>query len=63
MGLGVVRDVRTWVFVTCADVCCSRWSFASEAEDLPVGNLVTGNSAGSSNGTEDTMIFQGYILK
>ncbi|XP_021930666.1 3-hydroxy-3-methylglutaryl-coenzyme A reductase isoform X2 [Zootermopsis nevadensis] len=41
----------------------SRWSFASEAEDLPVGNLVTGNSAGSLNGTEDTMIFQGYILK
>ncbi|GFG35211.1 hypothetical protein Cfor_01315 [Coptotermes formosanus] len=40
----------------------SRWSFASEGEDLPVVNLVNGDSAVTSNSTDDVLL-QGYILK
>lgn len=40
----------------------SRWSFASEGEDLPVVNLVNGDSAITSNSTDDVPL-QGYILK
>lgn len=42
--------------------CYSRWSFASEGEDLPVVNLVNGDSAMTSNSTDDVLL-QGYILK
>nr|BAM45097.1 3-hydroxy-3-methylglutaryl coenzyme A reductase [Nasutitermes takasagoensis] len=40
----------------------SRWSFASEGEELPVVNLVNGDSAMTSNSTNDVLL-QGYILK
>ncbi|KAJ4434412.1 3-hydroxy-3-methylglutaryl-coenzyme A reductase, partial [Periplaneta americana] len=40
----------------------SRWSFASEGEELPVVNLVTGDSTVTSNSTDDALL-QGYIMK
>lgn len=42
--------------------CYSRWSFASEGEELPVVNLVNGDAAMTSNSTNDVLL-QGYILK
>lgn len=61
-GLRIIHIVSVWFFMMCTLVCCSRWSFASEGDELPVVNLVTGDSAASSNGTDDAML-QGYILK
>jgi hypothetical protein len=49
--------------MTCIVVCCSRWSFTSEVEEPSVVNQVTGDSSVSSNGTDDAMLLQGYILK
>jgi hypothetical protein len=43
-------------------ICYSRWSFASEEEELPVVNLVNGDSTMTSNSTNDVLL-QGYILK
>jgi len=59
LGLFVLTVCGSSLYIV---TCYSRWSFASEGEELPVVNLVNGDSAMTSNSTSDVLL-QGYILK